>query len=481
MASKVWGVFGRGKNEPAQLTEEEVEAKVGEIKKSIQSEKKAIPELRRLALMYQNARDEQGKKMTEDKIKEIEKSIEDMKKRRSILRNQAPPRPLPQPEFVSVTAKNPPTVPKSLTFTRQNSEALRLQNPPPTLSVPDLSAPKVESPRKTEAQPEVMPIGKAKMLYDFAARQDDELSVKANDIVEVLQQYGYEENENEWWKVRLNGQIGFVPTTYVQMIVDDGAPREVLFKALACYNYDATKDDELSFAANDIIDILETEIPGWWLGVANGRQGLVPSNFLQKLSKTEKSSPKETEVRRSFPFYGEALYDYDGQFSDELSFRLGDVIKVTSIEMNGWYKGHLLKKSADGQSGLIAGNYLRVVDPSLYAEMERQEQDIAQYRAAANVIEEPAENIPSNSPVKTSNISPRPSPPTSARTSTSSRTSSSSVSSGSSYSQPPQENISQANTTKMEEGERPAQHSETEPLLGNNKSEEKKSSCCTII
>jgi hypothetical protein len=37
-------------------------------------------------------------------------------------------------------------------------------------------------------------------------------------LVKVLQKYGYSQEETEWWKVDLNGKVGFVPRTYVEVV-----------------------------------------------------------------------------------------------------------------------------------------------------------------------------------------------------------------------------------------------------------------------
>ncbi|XP_075763784.1 unconventional myosin-Ie-like isoform X2 [Pelodiscus sinensis] len=51
----------------------------------------------------------------------------------------------------------------------------------------------------------------------------------------------------------------------------------------ALYAYDAQDTDELSFNANDLIDILREESSGWWHGRLRGREGLFPGNYVEKL------------------------------------------------------------------------------------------------------------------------------------------------------------------------------------------------------
>nr|2XMF_A Chain A, Myosin 1e Sh3 [Mus musculus] len=51
----------------------------------------------------------------------------------------------------------------------------------------------------------------------------------------------------------------------------------------ALYAYDAQDTDELSFNANDIIDIIKEDPSGWWTGRLRGKQGLFPNNYVTKI------------------------------------------------------------------------------------------------------------------------------------------------------------------------------------------------------
>ena len=51
------------------------------------------------------------------------------------------------------------------------------------------------------------------ILYDFEAQGDDELGVRQDQIVEIL-----DDSHEEWWKCRAGGQEGVVPASYVEVI-----------------------------------------------------------------------------------------------------------------------------------------------------------------------------------------------------------------------------------------------------------------------
>nr|DBA31710.1 TPA: hypothetical protein GDO54_007499 [Pyxicephalus adspersus] len=60
-------------------------------------------------------------------------------------------------------------------------------------------------------------------------------------------------------------------------------PKPNVPQCKALYAYDAQDTDELSFNANDIIDIIKEDHSGWWTGRLRGKQGLFPNNYVTKI------------------------------------------------------------------------------------------------------------------------------------------------------------------------------------------------------
>ncbi|KFO53398.1 Unconventional myosin-Ie, partial [Corvus brachyrhynchos] len=60
-------------------------------------------------------------------------------------------------------------------------------------------------------------------------------------------------------------------------------PKPQVPQCRALYAYDAQDTDELSFNANDIIDIIKEDPSGWWTGRLRGKQGLFPNNYVTKI------------------------------------------------------------------------------------------------------------------------------------------------------------------------------------------------------
>ncbi|XP_077119978.1 unconventional myosin-Ie [Ranitomeya variabilis] len=60
-------------------------------------------------------------------------------------------------------------------------------------------------------------------------------------------------------------------------------PKPQVPQCKALYAYDAQDTDELSFNANDIIEIIKEDNSGWWTGRLRGKQGLFPNNYVTKI------------------------------------------------------------------------------------------------------------------------------------------------------------------------------------------------------
>ena len=58
-------------------------------------------------------------------------------------------------------------------------------------------------------------------------------------------------------------------------------PRNYLDKALAIYDYNADKEDELTFQEGQVIYVLKKNDDGWWEGVMDGITGLFPGNYVE--------------------------------------------------------------------------------------------------------------------------------------------------------------------------------------------------------
>jgi hypothetical protein len=59
-------------------------------------------------------------------------------------------------------------------------------------------------------------------------------------------------------------------------------PKNYLDKVVAIYDYNADKDDELTFQEGSTIYVLKKNDDGWWEGVMDGITGLFPGNYVEQ-------------------------------------------------------------------------------------------------------------------------------------------------------------------------------------------------------
>ncbi|KAI0538944.1 P-loop containing nucleoside triphosphate hydrolase protein [Xylaria digitata] len=111
------------------------------------------------------------------------------------------PRPVPVPTPAAAQATRPVPIPSAITnsihsHTRNKSSTSSTRAPPPP---PPPPAP--------PSKPKIM----AKVLYDFASQRENELSIRAGDIIEVVQK-----ENNGWWLARSSAGQAWVPAAYVE-------------------------------------------------------------------------------------------------------------------------------------------------------------------------------------------------------------------------------------------------------------------------
>ncbi|GIY46345.1 CD2-associated protein [Caerostris extrusa] len=132
-----------------------------------------------------------------------------------------------------------------------------------------------------------------KALFSYSPVNSDELTLKINDILEVV-----EETEEGWWSNNLliqnkpDSKQGIINSTNTE--VTDGSSsskpsadslpeKKIREQAKVIFPYESQNEDELSLKEGDIITVLSKEIEdkGWWRGELNNRIGVFPDNFCE--------------------------------------------------------------------------------------------------------------------------------------------------------------------------------------------------------
>jgi len=132
-------------------------------------------------------------------------------------------------------------------------------------------------------------------LYDFTGESEDDLPFQANDVIEVTEMV-----DEQWWRGTCHGREGIFPVEYVsreqasavheeEHALEEIAPLEEDYHepvaehigfVVAQFDLHNETEDDLEFATGDCIQVLEVIDDDWIRGALNGREGLVPRNYV---------------------------------------------------------------------------------------------------------------------------------------------------------------------------------------------------------
>ncbi len=234
-------------------------------------------------------------------------------------------------------------------------------------------------------------------LFDYAARDSEELSVRKDEKLSVISDQG------TWWNVRNeSGVVGLVPSNYVQTIkpststsrsakpstsrsdIKEGpgmyqqtdlmmgksqTKPSLNIPAVAKFTYQANNEDELDLKKGEEVIVMEQEADGWWRGRIGARIGWFPSNYVEEKADTSLSSEpvavavaaaeKPKEKDKTFICGVIALYSFNSGNPEELQFDKGDLMDIVDqpSEDPDWWEA----RKSDGVTGLVPRNYVEVV------------------------------------------------------------------------------------------------------------------------
>jgi len=187
----------------------------------------------------------------------------------------------------------------------------------------------------------------AVIIYPFEATSPEELTVNDNEEIDFLETLG-----DGWCKVRnKSGQVGFVPESYI----------EVRARGTSVATYATSNQSSTSSPAGSTVS------DAWQVSLVPGEQPL-----------------PEVEVQQAqspnYVCYAKAVYDYDACEDEELSFKEGDVIMVTSQEVDdddGWWEGVL-----NGKRGVFPSIVVEETTPPVDVPVARQRAQTDQYNSS---------------------------------------------------------------------------------------------------
>ncbi|CAF2396903.1 unnamed protein product [Rotaria sp. Silwood2] len=219
-------------------------------------------------------------------------------------------------------------------------------------------------------------LAKYRCLEDFNATDKLEMSLKQNEIVEVLQKH-----ENGWWFVQNNDRTGFVPGTYLEPseLEYDIHGSETSDKSLnktyvVNERYEGKSSDELSLDQGSFVIVIEKSFTGWWIVKFNNTTGKFPAIYLSSCegmhtseNGTNDASNVTSKIQKSDNFNDSdwdddeeyhrklsndtklELYYAHSNFIDDiegcLSFQRGDLIEIHTKHSSEWWFG---RRMTDG-------------------------------------------------------------------------------------------------------------------------------------
>ncbi|CAK9797482.1 ITSN1 [Anthophora plagiata] len=244
-----------------------------------------------------------------------------------------------------------------------------------------------------ETTPGVM---KYRALYEFVARNQDEISFQPGDIILVPP---VQNAEPGWMAGEIRGHTGWFPESYVEpvdvvttndnaFIQQDSVEKRTLegiaevpenvsdagslggeppvvepiiptfglgvpcdIQATAVYQYHPTTEQHLSFEKGDIIKVIEQQ-GDWWYGTSSvDVNGWFPKSYVKEIA------VNQAAVVDGLNEYYVALYPYTSAEAGDLTFNQGEIILVTKKE-GDWWTGTI-----EDRNGIFPANYVEKCDP----------------------------------------------------------------------------------------------------------------------
>ncbi|XP_010886585.2 SH3 domain-containing protein 19 isoform X1 [Esox lucius] len=225
-------------------------------------------------------------------------------------------------------------------------------------------------------------------LHDFSPEGPGELGLRVGDVVTDVEQV-----DREWYRGSCRGSSGFFPVTYVKVLLNAPTPTSKKKsgrpsgptsgpRCLARFDFEGEQGDELTFNEGDVIQLKEYLDEEWARGQMGTQMGIFPLNFVEVIE--DLPPPPQLQRRQSAPTrvalpglasstktheatkpvqslssggveWAVALYDYEGETAEDLSFQLGDRILVTQHLDAEWCSGRL-----NGREGLFPSSYVEM-------------------------------------------------------------------------------------------------------------------------
>ncbi|XP_069828568.1 neutrophil cytosol factor 1 [Dendropsophus ebraccatus] len=119
-------------------------------------------------------------------------------------------------------------------------------------------------------------------IADYEKNSKTELSVKADDVVDVV-----EKKENGWWFCQMKNKRGWVPAAYLEPLdgPDESEEQDPNYEGelhVSTQAYSGDLEDELSIQEGETVEVIHKLLDGWWVVRRGSKTGYFPAMYLQK-------------------------------------------------------------------------------------------------------------------------------------------------------------------------------------------------------
>ncbi|KAK2817205.1 hypothetical protein Q5P01_025396 [Channa striata] len=220
---------------------------------------------------------------------------------------------------------------------------------------------------------------RVQVIHDFIPEGPGELSLRAGDVVTMVEQV-----DSEWYRGTCRGSTGFFPINYVKPLSD--SPKTLPTRkpkqppattsgprCVARFDFEGEHSDELSFSEGDVIQLKEYMGDDWARGKLGASTGIFPLNFVEVIEdlppppSQQQRQPSRialpgmvasvnaqpAEASQPSKDWVVALYDYAGKSNDDLSFEQGDYIQLSHHIDTEWSYGSL-----NGREGMFPRSFV---------------------------------------------------------------------------------------------------------------------------
>ncbi|KAM6971939.1 SH3 domain-containing protein 19 [Aplochiton taeniatus] len=221
--------------------------------------------------------------------------------------------------------------------------------------------------------------------FDFEGERSNELSFSEGDVIQLKEYLG-----DDWARGQMGAYSGIFPLNFVEVVEDLPSPRPAQQKtspskialpgmaaspisqtaaklakpiqaappaaewAVALYDFSGESEEDLSFQQGDHILVTQHLDADWWSGRLNGREGFFPVAFVGT-SAGQSPTVVSPKSRGAGGLRAKALFDFQSNCDEELSFQVGDTITNLESVDGQWFLGDLR-----GQRALVPKNYVQV-------------------------------------------------------------------------------------------------------------------------